>query len=122
MQQRNEYRVIINATWTGDTQLTRKDNDAIILERTEEGIVYFWPLFPLQCNAEDLVAGNQDLEDYRIDGFWATPEPWMYFTRMDDVLNVINRRKPSFNTLDLGYLQSIREARAKALVMLSLVS
>jgi len=67
-----------------------------------------------------MLSQHQDLDDYLVDGAWLVPEPWMYFDRLDDIIPLVNRQCLHLNCLDLGVLHSIREARAKALVMLSL--
>lgn len=120
MQQRNEYHVITNVAWTDNAQLERSDGEAIIIEHTEDGIVFFWPLFPRCYDYEELLVGSQDLEDYLIDGAWIVPDPWMYFDRLENVLALINRQQLPLQTCSLGWLHSIREARAKAIVMMSL--
>lgn len=120
MQQRSEFHVISNVAWADDAQLVKKEDEAIIIERTEEGLVFFWPLFPRRCHQDDELIGNQDLSDYLVDGAWLTEDPWMYFDRISDVLNLINRQHLPLNTFDLGWLHSIRDARAKSIVMLSL--
>lgn len=119
MALRNEYRVLRDVTWT-TKNLVVKENDAIIIERTEDGIIFLWSLFPRHLDDSVAFIENQDLNDYLVDGAWLTAEPWMYFDRLDDIMPLLNRQQIPLEYLDLGWMTSIREARAMTMVLLSL--
>lgn len=119
MTLRNEYRVIQDSTLTANT-MAKKKNDAIIIERTEDGVIFLWPLFPKHFDDTELLNGHQDLDNYSVDGIWLTSEPWTYFDRLDDVMPLLNRQQLPLEYIDLGWLPSIRDARARAIVVLSL--
>lgn len=119
MALKNEYRVLRDVTWATNT-LVEKEHDAVIIERTEDGVVFLWSLFPRRLDDTVFLSDNQDQDDYLVDGAWLILEPWMYFDKLDAVMPLLNRQQIPLDYLDLGWLSSIREARAKTMVLFSL--
>jgi len=112
---RNEYRVLLNTVVNKHEVLQRKEGAATIVERTDEGIVFVWPLIPsirVETNQAIEVRENQDYENYVIDGDWVINQPWMYFDNLDKVMDLLNQKRIPVSYVDLGWLSSIREARA----------
>ncbi len=111
----NEYWVFENTELDANDQLKPCSHaGGIILERSLDGIVHIWPMSPTFSALQDpaITEGATENEDYLIDGDWAVEEPWMYFPALSDVVALLNRQNISLSYRDLGWLPSIRTARA----------